>query len=249
MATLSPAAEYAQPPGSADQSGGPPLTLPDEHVLLLWQVAVRAEDVLAAAARDRWPGTELAALADCARAGVLRQASDEETLLFHPGAPAVAARLAREHARLRSGAELLARAAGGEQSLSLSQLVTATRDFVARLQRHLNAEERLLASGHSPESVPATVLLSGHPNEPYLLTEGPVVDLDAFHPGQAVTAALARLMRLRRGEQVEFQSGTDISPVRREMDKLSPGGYGFAVLQDGPDRWRMRVTRRYVAGY
>jgi uncharacterized protein (DUF2249 family) len=249
MATLSPAAEYAQPPGSADQSGGPPLTLPDEHVLLLWQVAVRAEDVLAAAARGRWPGTELAALADCARAGVLRQASDEETLLFHPGAPAVAARLAREHARLRSGAELLARAAGGEQSLSLSQLVTATRDFVAWLQRHLNAEERLLASGHSPESVPATVLLSGHPNEPYLLTEGPVVDLDAFHPGQAVTAALARLMRLRRGEQVEFQSGTDISPVRREMDKLSPGGYGFAVLQDGPDRWRMRVARRYVAGY
>lgn len=197
MATLSPAAEYAQPPGSADQSGGPPLTLPDEHVLLLWQVAARAEDVLAAAARGRWPGTELAALADCARAGVLRQASDEETLLFHVGAPAVAARLAREHARLRSGAELLARAAGGELSLSLSQLAAATRDFVARLQRHLNAEEGLLASGHSPESVPAT----------------------------------------------------DISPVWREMDKLSPGGYEFVSLQDGPDRWRMRVARRYVAGY
>jgi uncharacterized protein (DUF2249 family) len=249
MATVSPAAEYAQPPGCADQSGGPPLTLPDEHVLLLWQVAARAEDLLAAAARGRWPGTELAALADCVRAGVLRQASDEETLLFHAGAPAVAARLAREHARLRSGAELLARAADEEQSLSLSQLATATRDFVARLQRHLNAEEGLLASGHSPESVPATVLLSGHPHERYPLTEGPVVDLDAFPPGQAVIAALARVMRLRRGEQVEFGSGRDISPVWREMDKLSPGGYEFVSLQDGPDRWRMRVARRYVAGY
>ncbi len=248
MATFSPAAEYARPPGPADRPGGPPLTLPDEHVLLLWQVAARAEDLLAAAARGRWPGTELAAFADCALAGVLRQASGEETLLLDAGAPAVAARLTRDHARLRSAAEVLARAAGGEQSLSLSQLVTATRHFVARLQRHLNAEERLLASGHSPESVPATVLLSGHPHERYSLAEGPVADLDAFPPGQAVTAALARLVRLRRGEQVEFRSGTDISPVRREMDKLSPGGYGFAVLQDGPDRWRMRVTRRQVAG-
>ncbi len=52
-------------------------------------------------------------------------------------------------------------------------------------------------------------------------------------------------MRLRRGEQVEFQSGTDISPVRTEMNKLSPGGYRFVSLLDGPDRWRIQVTRRY----
>ncbi|MGH3192015.1 MAG: hemerythrin domain-containing protein [Streptosporangiaceae bacterium] len=245
MTTVSPAAGYAQPPGSTDQPGGPPLTLPDQHLLLLWQVAARAEDLLAAAAHGRWPGTELAALADCARAGVLRQASDEETLLFQAGAPAVADRLARDHARLRSGAELLARAAAGEQSLSRAQLAAATRDFVAQLQRHVNAEEGLLASGRSPESVPATVLLSGHPHEWYPLSGGPVIDLDALPAGRAVTAALARLMRLRRGEQVEFRSGTDISPVRREMDKLSPGGYGFVSLQDGPDRWRIQVTRRY----
>ena len=25
---------------------------------------------------------------------------------------------------------------------------------------------------------------------------------------------------------------------------LSLGGYGFVYLQDGPDRWRMQVTRR-----
>jgi uncharacterized protein (DUF2249 family) len=29
-----------------------------------------------------------------------------------------------------------------------------------------------------------------------------------------------------------------------QLDVLSPGGYGFAYLQDGPDRWRMQVTRR-----
>ena len=248
MATMSPAAQYAQPPGSTELPTGPPLTLPDEHVLLLWQVATRAEDLLAAAARGRWPGTELAALAGYARAEVLRQASDEETLLFYPGASAVADRLARDHARLRSGAEALARAAAGEQSMSLSQLAAATRDFVAQLQRHLNAEEGLLASGRSPESVPATVLLSGHPHEWYPLTEGPVVNLAALLPGQAVAAALTRLMRLRRGEQVELRSGTDISPVWREMDKLSPGGYEFVSLHDGPDQWRILVTRHEGAG-
>ncbi|SRR5579875_660133 len=245
MATVSPAAKYAQPPGSADLPERPPLTLPDEHLLLLWQVAARAEDLLAAAARGRWPGAELAELADYARAGVLRQASDEETLLFHAGATAVADRLARDHARLRSGAELLARAAAGEQSLSLSQLAAATRDFVTQLQRHLNAEEGMLAPGRSPDSVPATVLLSGYLHEWCPLTECPVVGLDAFLPSLAVTAALARLMRLCRGEQVEFRSGTDISPIREEMDRLSPGGYRFVSLQDGPDRWRIQVTRRY----
>ena len=33
----------------------PSLTLPGEHVLLLWQVNARAEELLAAAAGGRWP--------------------------------------------------------------------------------------------------------------------------------------------------------------------------------------------------
>jgi hypothetical protein len=40
----------------------PPLTLPGEHVLLLWQVNARAKELLAAAAGDRWPSAELATL-------------------------------------------------------------------------------------------------------------------------------------------------------------------------------------------
>jgi hypothetical protein len=40
----------------------PPLTLPGEHVLLLWQVNARAKELLAAAAGGRWPSAELAAL-------------------------------------------------------------------------------------------------------------------------------------------------------------------------------------------
>ncbi len=244
MTAVSQVPGYAQPARSADLAGGPPLTLADEHLLLLWQVAARAEEVLTAAADGRWPVAELAALAGYAQAEVLRQASDEETLLF-PASPSPAtARLARDHARLRACAELLTRAAAGTQTLSAGQIATATRDFVDQLEYHMSAEEKLLASERATRSVPAIAALGGHPHTWYALTEGPVIDLGALPPGQAVAAAVDRLLRMRRGEQVELQSGADISPVWREMDQLSPGGYGFVSLEEGPGQWRMRVTRR-----
>ena len=121
-----------------------PVTLAEQHVLLLAQVAARAEELLAAIADGGWPGVELAALADYAQAEVLRQASDEETLLFPAASAREAAGLARDHARLRSAAELLARAAAGEQPMSPGQVAIAARDFVALLERHLLAEESLL---------------------------------------------------------------------------------------------------------
>ncbi|MGH3182241.1 MAG: hypothetical protein ACRDOE_10110, partial [Streptosporangiaceae bacterium] len=118
----------------------------------------------------------------------------------------------------------------------------------AQLEHHLSAEEKLLGSGRARQNVPATVALSGHPHEWYPLTEGPMIDLDALPVGQAVDATVARLLRLHRGEQVELRSGADISPVWREMDRLSPGGYRFVFLQDGPDRWQARVTHRDTTG-
>ena len=238
---------HEQPPESAGLTARPPLTLAEEHVLLLRQVTTRVEELLTAAARGRWPGAELAALAGDVQAEVLRQASDEEAVLF-PAAPArEAARLARDHARLRSAAELLARAAAGEQPMSPGQVATAARDFVARLERHLRAEEALLVSGRAAQDVPGTVLLRGHSHEWYPLTEGPVVDLDAIPLGQAVAAAVDRLLRIRRGEQVELQWSSDLNRVWREIREFSPDGYRFTVLQEGPPRWRMQVTRRGAA--
>ncbi len=234
-------------PGSAGLTARPPLTLAEEHVLLLWQVTASAEKLLTAIEHGRWPGAELAALAGYAQAEVLRQVSDEEALLF-PAVPAqTAAGLARDHVRLRAAAELLTRVAAGEQPMSPAQLAATVRDFVVQLERHLRNEDDLLAPGRAPQDVPGTVHLGGHPHEWYPLTEGPVVDLDALPPGQAVAAAVDRLLRMRRGEQVELQSGTDLNPVWREMTKLSPDGYRFAVLQDGPARWRMQATRRPAA--
>ena len=222
-----------------------------DGILGTHKVTASAEKLLSATEHGRWPGAELAALAGYAQAEVLRQVSDEEALLF-PAVPAqTVAWLARDHVRLRAAAELLARAAAGEQPMSPAQLAAAVRDFVVQLERHLRHEEDLLASGraphHVPHHVPGTVHLGGHPHEWYPLTEGPVVDLDALPPDQAVAAAVDRLLRMRRGEQVELQSGTGLDPVWREISELSPGGYRFTVLQDGPARWRMQVTRRQAA--
>jgi uncharacterized protein (DUF2249 family) len=225
----------------------PPRTLEEEHVLLLWQVTARAEELLTAVANGRWPAAELAALAGYARAEVLRQASDEEALLFGDASAAEAHRLARDHVRLRSAADLLTRAATGQQPMSAEQAAAAVRGFVAQLERHMGAEEKLLAAGRAARRVPGTETLGGRAHEWYPLTEGPVVDLDALPRTQAVAAAVDRLLRMRHGEQVELVSGADLEPVWREISELSPDGYRYTVAQDGPPRWRMRVTRLQLA--
>lgn len=247
MTEVSLTPPHGQPPRPADLAAGAPLTLAEEHILLLWQVTASAEKLLTATEHGRWPSAELAALAGYAQAEVLRQVSDEEVLLF-PAVPAqMVAGLARDHVRLRAAAELLARVAAGEQPMSAAQLAAAVRGFVIQLERHLRNEDDLLASDRAPHHVPGTVHLGGHPHEWYPLTEGPVVDLDALSPDQAAAAAVDRLLRMRRGEQVELQSSTGLDPVWREISEFSPGGYQFTVLQDGPARWRMQITRRQAA--
>ncbi len=232
-----------RPTGTA--SGGRGVTLADEHALLLEQVAIRAGYVLTMTGGGRWPARELQRLLGYVRAEVLRQAGDEEMLLFPArGTVPGLARLGRDHARLRSATEMLERAVAGDGAWSPARLATVIRDLVGQLERHLAAEEKLLASGGAPGQVPAIAGRGGRPHEWYPLTEGPVIDLDALPPGQMVDAAADRLLRLRQGEQVQLCSARDPEPVWQRMDELRPGGYGFAYLEDGPDRWRVQVICR-----
>ena len=180
MTEVTLATQHGQPPGQAGLTARPSLTLAEEHALVLWQVTTSAEKLLTATEHGRWPGAELTALAGYARAEVLRQASDEEATLF-PVVPAqTVAGLARDHVRLRAAAELLTRAAAGEHPLDPAQLAATVRGFVTQLEPHLRNEEHLLASARAPQDVPGTVTLGGHPHKWYLLTEGPVADLDAL---------------------------------------------------------------------
>jgi uncharacterized protein (DUF2249 family) len=233
-----------QAPGGALPGPGPGPDLAGEHALLLRQVTARAEALLAVAAAGRRPAAELEALVGYLRAEILRQAADEEILLFPDhGAPGGLARLAAGHARLRAGIEILEHAAGDTEA-SPAMIASATRELLCRLEGHLAEEEAVLAAPGEPGSVPATTLLGRPSHEWYPLTEGRVIELDALPPDQAAEAAARRLMRLRRDERVEIRSGRDPVPVWQRIDELAPGRYGFIYLEDGPDRWRVRVTRR-----
>ena len=125
-----------------------PLTLADEHGLLLRQVAVRAEELLAVACDGGWPGRELEALLTYMRVEVLRQAHDEERLLFPTCDPSPALeRLGRDHTILHLLTETLATAASGQGPHVPADLVATTRDLLAHLERHLSNEEAVLAGG------------------------------------------------------------------------------------------------------
>lgn len=240
-------ARRQRPARSRTSRDGVALTLTDEHALLLGQVSARAADLLTAAAEDRWPRQELQSLLGYLRAEVLRQVVDEERLLFppHPTPPGFA-RLRRDHVRLRHCTETLAEAAGGEPGWTPAQLTRITLDLLTQLERHLAAEEALLATARAPRPVLATAVLTGRPHEWYPLTEGPVIELDALPASQVIDAAVDRLLRLCRGERVELHSSRDLNWVWRRMDRLAPAGYGFVYLHEGPRRWAMQVTRRPV---
>jgi uncharacterized protein (DUF2249 family) len=218
--------------------------LADEHAELLMQVASRAEALLAEVEAGRWPAQELQALLGYLRAELLRQVVDEEQLLFPDhGAPAGLARLAGEHARLRARIEALEDTPAGGRG-SRTRLARAVRDLVRQIEDHLATEEAVLGASEVPGTIPATTALGGHPHEWYPLTEGPVIDLDALSPGEATDAAVDRVLRLHRGEQVELRSASDPYPVWQRIDELAAGRYGFAYLEDGPRCWRLQVTRR-----
>jgi uncharacterized protein (DUF2249 family) len=227
-------------------ASAPPLTLAGEHELLLEQVAIRARDLLTAIAEDRWPSRELQALVGYLRAEVLRQAADQERLFPARRAAEGFARLARDHVRLRAGTEVLAQAASAGAG-SRAQLAAVTRRLLTQLECHLAAEELLLTAAGRPRTAPGITAATGRRHEWYPLTEGPVIDLDVLPSGEVTDAAVDRLLRLDPAEQVELRSGRDPWPLWRRMDGLGPGRYRFVYLQDGPDRWRVQVTRRPAA--
>jgi uncharacterized protein (DUF2249 family) len=222
-----------------------PITLSEEHGLLLRQVAVRAEELLAVTATGGWPARELQALLTYMRVEVLRQAADEERLLFPSyAASAALERLGRDHTVLHLLTEMLATAATDEGPHIPADLAVTTRDLLAHLERHLGSEEAVLAANDTDDEAPGTTVLTHRPHVWFGLSEGGVIDLDALPAAQVVDAVVDRLVRLRSGERFELHSSSDPYAVWQRMNRVCPGDYGFDYLQEGPDRWRVRITRR-----
>jgi len=130
-----------------------PLSLSDEHGLLLRQVAARAEELLAVTCGGGWPGRELDDLLAYLREEVLRQAYDEERLLFpsHASSPALE-RLGRDHTVLHLLTDTLAATASGRGPQVPAELAAPIEDLLAHLERHLSDEEALLAGDDHGET-------------------------------------------------------------------------------------------------
>jgi uncharacterized protein (DUF2249 family) len=225
-------------------AAGVAATLAEEHAQLLREVSARAEVLLRESAEDRWPILPLRELVDYLHLEVLQQVVDEEWLLFRAAyhAPDELARLRREHLELRLAIDALAQAAAGRGDLSPQQLAATTQDLLVRFEEHLSAEEKALAVAGEPPR--ATASLGGHPHEWYALTQGPVIDLDALPGGPGLDAVLDRIVRMKPGETVELRAGIDLGPLLQRVSRADPGGYGIALLENGPTQWRVEVTCR-----
>jgi hypothetical protein len=221
----------------------PDLTLTEEHALLLGQVAARAANLLAVAGENRWPHQELRALLGYLRAEVMRQVVDEGRLLFPVRqAPAGVAQLDVDHRRVCDSIETLSEADPEAPGWTVTRLATVVGDLLCLLEQHFAAEEAVLAT--TAATTPATAALTGRSHAWYPLTEGTTIDLDGLPAEQAVAASVERLLLLCIGEQIELRSSQDLGEVWRRMDRLDPAGYGFVTVEEGPEHWVMRVTRR-----
>lgn len=224
-----------------------PLTLREEHVLLMQEVTRRADMVLREADEGRSAEAQLRELLNYLHLEVLRQVSDTEWLLFRAAHRAAneLARLRRDHLELRISIDALTQAAAlasSDHGPSPMRMAAAIRDLLEQLQEHFTAEQRLLSTGD--DTVPSTASLGSQPHDWYTLTERPVIDLDHLPGEHGIDAALGRLLRLAPHEQVVICSGSDPSPLWRRLSRADPGGYGLTYLERGPDRWRLEIVRR-----
>jgi uncharacterized protein (DUF2249 family) len=71
-----------------------------------------------------------------------------------------------------------------------------------------------------------------------------VIDLDALPGGPGFDAVLDRLLRMKPGQSLELRAGIDLGPMWQRLSRADPGGYGIALLQNGPAQWRIEVRRR-----
>ncbi|MCU1656741.1 MAG: protein of unknown function, putative coiled-coil domain [Pseudonocardiales bacterium] len=224
-------------------------TLAEEHELLMREVATRAAALLKETDEGRFPQPELQELLNYLHLEVLRQAANEQWLLFRSDHhdPVALARLRRDQLDLRLAIDTLseaaATAAGGAPTLTADQLAAITRDLTTQIECYFADGEALLAAAGA--AAPATALLGARPHEWYDATEGPVIDLDSLHGARRIDAVMARLLRLLPSERIELRSTVnDPSPIWQRLVRVDPGGYGIVYLERGPGAWRVELTRR-----
>jgi uncharacterized protein (DUF2249 family) len=221
--------------------------LADEHAVLLDEVRFRERAVRGALGAGRWPAGELDALVAYLRYEVLDQAVTEERLLFPQARNGVADSrihgLTDDHVRIRDLTGQLAGAADADGSdREPGVLVGLLDDLEELLEHHMHTEQAVLSAATSDGVEALRQPFRCHRWFP--LTEGPELDLDVLPWAFAHQAALERLSRLRPGESVRVRSGSELQSLWSTLAWRQPGEFGWAYLEEGPERWRAEITRR-----
>lgn len=244
MTTAATTATRKQPDVDGLEPGA--RTLAGEHAMLLRDVRHRAAPVLALAATGSWPDAELGALTGLLRSSVLRQASDEEVVLYPDGTSVPFAELSAEHIRLYELTERLDRA--DATTCTLSDLRWLVDQLLRVLEQHLVHEQAFLAAlPEAPESVPAAADLVAGAQTWLPQPDGPVqILLDALPEERAVHMCVGRLLRLRPGQSAEIHSSrdADLRRVCQWMHDFDSTRYGITRRHAGLGLPALRVTRR-----
>lgn len=225
----------------------PPLQrLADEHAALQQELDKREHRVLDALDSGRWPTDEIRRLLDYLRYELLDQAVHEERLLY-PLTPDGFAdpriqQLVDDHVALLDLADRLATLIEDEAG-DPEQLTSTIAELKERLARHLADEQEVLQP--VSETGVGAVRQPFRSHEWFPLTEGRVVDMDRLPRAFAHSAVLDRLARMRPGECVEIASGERLQTLQHLLSRRGMSGtYGWAYLEEGPQRWRAEVSRR-----
>jgi len=221
-------------------------TLAEEHSVLLHEVRSRGRAIRTALRSGRSPDRDIAGLVDYLRYEVLDQAVTAERLLFPLVGEGLAdgriQALVRDHVRLRDLTDQLSDAAATRDREDPGALVELLDSLDEFLDRHMRTEQRVLSVTTSDGVESLRQPFRCHLWFP--LTEGPEVDLDVLPRAFGHRAALERFSRLRPGERLIVGSSHDLHGLWNMLARGVPSEYGWAYLDEGPERWRAEVTRR-----
>ena len=225
-------------------------TLAGEHALLLQGVHRRVWPVLALIDAGAWPTAELNTLVGFLRGSLLRQAADEEALLFAGCEATPFAELAAQHARLHALTDRLAQA--NPAQCARHELRRVVAELVNVLARHLATEQAALAGLAEPsQPVPSAADVASGARAWLVASDAPLlVVLDQFPRDVAVQRCLERLLRLRPGQTAEIRSSvpSDLARVYRWMRAFDTASYRIEYVSADTAAAHLQVTRRRSAG-
>jgi Hemerythrin HHE cation binding domain len=231
---------------SAAVSAPGSLTLVGEHALLLQGVHRRMWPALALIDNGIWPTAELNTLVRFLRESLLRQASDEEALLFPGGAATSFAEVTAQHARLHALTERLAQANGTH--CPLPELRRVIAELANVLARHLATEQALLAGlAEANHPVPSAAEVASGAQTWHAANEAPLlIVLDDLPPNLAAQLCIERLLRLRPGQRAEVRSSdqSGLEHVYRWMRAFDATNYRIDRDSADVSESELHVVRR-----